>query len=429
MFKNSLLFIIVLFSFTIFSGCNNDFEGYEERESQDRVVEREREEENKAEKNKVEKVGETVKEAELTLLQEQMLSMTLKEKIGQMTIIGLDGYTLNEHTMEMIDTYHTGGILVLGGNIKDTTQLLTLVSSIKNYNSKKSIPLFFGVDEEGGRVSRIPSEFKRIPSSQHIGKINSEEISYKVGSILAKRAKAFGFNMNFAPVLDVNSNPNNPVIGDRSFGSNPEVVSRLGIQTMKGIQGENVIPVVKHFPGHGDTSVDSHIGLPTVKHDLNRLQSVELVPFIQAINNEADAIMTAHILLPEVDPDHPATMSKAILTGLLRDQLNFKGVIMTDDMAMGAIIENYDIGDAAVQAVIAGVDIVMVAHTHDNQLEVMTALYDAVQAGRITEERIDESVYRILALKQKYKITDQEAEPISIKELNKEIEQLLELTK
>lgn len=425
MFKYSFLIVIIICWFTILSGCSSwkdlTYEPLErEEEREEKVVKLE-------EDNILNEVE--INEVAKNNIQKQIASMTLKEKIGQMMIVGLEGYILNEQTKEMIDTYHTGGILVLGGNIKETNQLLNLVNSIKRYNLNHSIPLFFGVDEEGGRVSRVPKEFKSIPSSQHIGEINNEEISFKVGSVLAKKAKAFGFNMNFAPVLDVNSNPNNPVIGDRSFGSDTGIVSSLGIQTMKGIQSENMIPVFKHFPGHGDTSVDSHIGLPLVEHDLNRLQSFELVPFIQAINNEADAVMTAHILLPEVDPDHPATMSKAILTDLLRDQLNFKGVIMTDDMGMGAIIKNYDIGDAAVQAVVAGVDIVMVAHTYDNQVAVMNALYEAVQAGRISEERINESVYRILTLKQKYNIADEEIGSIHVKELNEEIDRVLELLK
>lgn len=423
LFKYSLLLTIVICFFTILSGCSSwkdlskgdkrDYTTYEPME-----VEEERQE-------KVVRLEDSLDKN----LQAQIASMTLKEKIGQMTLVGLEGYTLNEQIKEMIDTYHTGGILLLGGNVKHSDQLLTLANSIKHYNSKHTIPLFLGVDEEGGRVSRVPNELKSIPSSQHIGKINDEEISYKVGTVLAKRAQAFGFNMNFAPVLDINSNPNNPVIGDRSFGSDSGIVSRLGIQTMKGIQAKSIIPVVKHFPGHGDTSVDSHIGLPTVHHDLNRLKSFELIPFIEAINNDADAVMTAHILLPEIDPDHPATMSKTIISDLLRDQLNFNGVIMTDDMAMGAIIKNYDIGDAAVRAVMAGVDIIMVAHTFDNQVAVITALYEAVQAGKISEERINKSVYRILSLKQKYNITDQEVDPISVKELNKEIDEVLRLLK
>lgn len=271
----------------------------------------------------------------------------------------------------------------------------------------------------------MPDEFEDLPSNQHIGKVNDEEISYKIGTVIAEEIKSFGFNMNFAPVLDINSNPDNPVIGDRSFGLDLDIVSRLGIQTMKGIQSENIIPVVKHFPGHGDTSVDSHIDLPIVNNDFNRLESFELVPFVQAINNNADAIMIAHVFLPKVDSDNPVTMSKVIITDILRNQLNFNGVIITDDMAMGAIVENYDIGDAAVKAVLAGSDIILVAHTYENQMTVISALKKAVEVGKIPEEKIEESVYRILKLKQKYNLTDQQINSINVNELNKKIGDVL----
>ena len=175
--------------------------------------------------------------------------------------------------------------------------------------------------------------------------------------------------MNFAPVLDVNSNPSNPVIGDRAFSSEASIVSSLGVETMRGLQQGKVIPVVKHFPGHGDTAEDSHKGLPSLNHDLARLESLELIPFQEAINNDAEAVMIAHILLPQIDKENPSSMSKVIITDILREKMNFQGLVITDDMTMGAIMKNYEIGEASVKSVLAGTDIVLVCHGKDKQIQ------------------------------------------------------------
>ncbi|WML37863.1 glycoside hydrolase family 3 N-terminal domain-containing protein [Clostridium sp. OS1-26] len=226
--------------------------------------------------------------------------------------------------------------------------------------------------------------------------------------------------------IDIDPNPNNPVIGDRSFGSNAQIVSKLGVQTMKGIQAGGVIPVVKHFPGHGDTSVDSHVGLPAVSNDLNRLKSFELIPFEAAINNGADSVMVAHILLYKIDPAYPASLSKTIITDILRGQLGFMGVVITDDMTMGAIVKYYDISNAAVRSVNAGSDIVLVAHGYDYEEKVINALINAARNGTISMERINESVYRILKLKQKYNLNDATINSIDVNKINNDIQAILQ---
>lgn len=360
-------------------------------------------------------------------IEEQVRSMTLEEKIGQMVIVGLDGYTMDENARSMINNYHVGGFILFGAgaNVKNSRQLLALINSLKNTNLKNKAPLFISVDEEGGRINRMPGEFKKLPTNDAIGKMNNAGLSYKIGGVLAEEIKAFGFNVDFAPVLDVNSNPKNPVIGDRSFGADVNVVSRLGVKTMKGIQAGGVIPVVKHFPGHGDTSVDSHIGLPVIYNDMKRLKSLELIPFEYAIKNGADAVMIAHILLKKIDPLYPASLSKTIITDLLRKQLNFGGVIITDDMTMGAIVKNYDIGDAAVRSVNAGSDIVLVCHDRSNEVAVLGALKKAVEDGIILEKRIDKSVYAILKLKYKYKLADNIINSIDVKKINNKISTVL----
>ncbi|MBS4534095.1 beta-N-acetylhexosaminidase [Clostridium sp. D2Q-14] len=352
--------------------------------------------------------------------------MTLEEKIGQMVIVGFDDYTLDDNTKKLIEEYYVGGFILFSKNIKDSYQLLKLTNNLKIINSNNNdIPLFMSVDEEGGRVSRMPDEIRKIPSNKVIGHIEDKDFSYNVGKLIAKEIKLMGFNMNFAPVLDIDSNPNNPVIGDRAFGSNEKIVSELGIETMKGIQSEGVISVVKHFPGHGDTSIDSHVGLPVIKKNIEEIMNFELVPFKEAINNKTDSIMIAHIIFENIDAENVATLSKEIINNLLRKELGFDGLVVTDDMTMGAITENYNIEDAAIKSVDAGSDIILVCHGYENQINVLKELRTAVKDGRISEERIDKSIYRILKLKGKYELKDETIENIDIDKINNDIRRLL----
>lgn len=373
---------------------------------------------------KIDKKANEVKK-EVDPLKEKVKKMTLDEKIGQMLIVGFDGYDVNENTKKLIENHFIGGLILYDNNIKSPTQLLALINSLKTTNSKNKAPLFISVDEEGGRVTRMPKEFKKFPSNKLIGSVNNNDFSYGVGSIIGEELKSFGYNMDFAPVLDINSNRKNPVIGDRSFGSNEKIVSELGVQTMKGIQSQDVIPVVKHFPGHGDTSVDSHLGLPVVNNDIDRLKNFEFVPFKEAISNGADVVMIGHILLPKIDPDNPSSLSKMIISDILRKQLSFNGVVVTDDMTMGAIAKNYNIGDAAVKSVNAGSDVILIAHGYDTEVSAINALKKAVEDKTISKERIDESVYRILKLKSKYNLNNDLINSFNVDRINNKISSTL----
>ena len=337
-------------------------------------------------------------------IKEKIESMTLDEKIGQLFIVGFEGETVNDEIVDLISNRKVGGLILFARNIVNSSQLIELNNSLRKIES--DIPLFISVDEEGGLVSRVPNEFEALPSSGEIGNYNSEEISYKVGGIIAKELKVLGFNMDFAPVLDINSNPNNTVIGERAFGDNVDIVTRLGIKTMEGIRDGGIIPVVKHFPGHGDTDVDSHYGLPIVTKTLNELNSLEFAPFKEAINNGADVVMISSIILSAIDSENPSTMSEKVMTDILRVDLGFDGVIATDDMTMAAIMDNYNLTDAVVMSIKSGADLVLVCHGYDNILNSILAVKDAVNSGIISEERIDESVYRILKLKEKYKVSN-----------------------
>jgi beta-N-acetylhexosaminidase len=360
-----------------------------------------------------------------TILANKIAEMSLDEKIGQMILAGISGTTIDPTTKNLLTKYKVGGIIFYKDNLVNPTQAVQLVNQIKSENDQH-VPLLLGVDQEGGRVTRLPGNLINFPTNKEIGAIDNPEFSYQVGAMLGKELKGFGFNLDFAPVLDINSNPGNPVIGDRSFGNNPEIVSKLGIQTLKGIQSEKIITSIKHFPGHGDTSVDSHLELPIVNKSLEQLKELELIPFEQAIQSGADVVMVAHILLPKLDADYPSSMSKNIITGILRNQLDFNGVVITDDMTMMAIIDHYSIGRAAVESVKAGSDIVLVGHEYNKVVETISSLKAAVQKGEISEQRINESVSRILTLKEKYEVNNAKVNPVNIKELNQSIRKLLD---
>lgn len=359
------------------------------------------------------------------IIRTEINKMALEEKVGQLFIVGVEGDTINGSIRSMMEEYHVGGFIFMGKSINSTNQLLKLINDIKGANSSNKVPLFLSIDHEGGRVDRLPDEFRKYPSNREIGKINSLELSYDIGSAMAYEIGSLGFNMNFAPVLDVYSNPKNKVIGDRSFGTSPKVVGNLGVETMKGLQDGNIISVGKHFPGHGDTAVDSHVGLPKINKDLNQLNSLELVPFREAIKNNVDGIMIAHILLPKIDSKYPATLSKTIINDILRGKMGFKGIVITDDMTMGAISKNYKIEDAAVKSIEAGSDLILIAHDYNKAAVAIKSIINAVKAGEIKEERINESLYRILRVKKRYSLEDEKIDTVNINEINNKIEEAL----
>ncbi|WP_075620015.1 beta-N-acetylhexosaminidase [Paenisporosarcina indica] len=351
--------------------------------------------------------------------------MTLEEKVGQMIVAGISGTTATKNTRSLINDYHVGGIIFYASNMKNSKQTLQLLNQIKKTNEQNSLPLFLGIDQEGGRISRLPKEITKLPTNEETGKINNPSYSFNLGSILGQELNAFGFNLNFAPVLDVNSNPDNPIIGNRSYGNDPGIVSELGIQTMKGLQSQQVISVIKHFPGHGDTAVDSHLKLPIVDKSLKELNQMELIPFKQAISNGADIVMIAHILLPKLDPKFPSSMSKPIIKDVLRKQLGFNGVVITDDMTMKAITDNFDITSSSVESIKAGSDLILVAHDYAKIVSVINSIEHAVKTGELSEDRIDESVERILNLKMKYELTNEANESFSVGDINQKIEDVL----
>jgi beta-N-acetylhexosaminidase len=335
-------------------------------------------------------------------IQEELDKMDIDEKIGQMVIGGYDNM---DEILPIIREYKPGGVILYKKNITGVSQATKDIQSMKDSNSANKVPLFISVDQEGGRVSRLPAEMGTFESALSIGNRNDAAYAFNNGVQIGKALKQLGFNLDFAPVLDIYSNPKNTVIADRAYGTTPERVSKIGIEVLKGLRSQDIIPTAKHFPGHGDTEIDSHVGLPVVKKSVAELSNFEFKPFVEAIQNNVEMIMVAHILLSQVD-DLPSSLSYQVVTNILRKQLGFKGVIITDDITMAAISKNYTTADAAVKSVNAGCDIILVAGKAQDSVLVFIALKSAWQNGQLTDQRIDESVYRILSLKNKYGLKD-----------------------
>ena len=338
--------------------------------------------------------------------------MTLKEKIGQLFMFGFDGTTPSKGIADLIQNAFIGGVVFFKRNLKSPLQIARLTNRLQDFSPK--VPLFISVDEEGGRISRLPKGFTFFPSPAAFGLLNQPDLTYRAADITAKELRAVGINMDFSPVLDVLTQPENPVIGDRAFAASPIVVSAMGLAVMAGLQDNRVISCGKHFPGHGDTREDSHVTLPKVSAPLARLERVELRPFHHLIENGLASIMTAHVLYPALDPKHPATLSPRIIDKLLRRALGFKGLVITDDLEMKAI--HADPGEASVRALLAGADVLLICHTEASQRLALEAVLRAVESKRISEARIDESIVRILSVKKRFLVPYQPATPQSVRQ-------------
>lgn len=350
--------------------------------------------------------------------------LSTEEKVGQLLVAGIEGTSPGDDARWAIREAKVGGIILFGRNVASAGQLAQLNNDLKSLNSAAgNAPLFLCVDEEGGMVSRMPPEVTDLPSAYDYIQAGGDPAAR--GSVLAAECAAFGFNVDFAPSLDIWSNPQNTVIGKRAFGTDAQTVTEAGTGCTYAMMDAGVIPVVKHFPGHGDTLTDSHVGLPVVEKSREALLENELLPFRAAIDGGAPAVMVAHILMTQLDPQRPASLSPAVVTGLLREELGFDGVVFTDDLTMGAVSQTYGMGEAAVLAVEAGCDMALVCHRWDNLKAARSALLEAVDSGRISMERLDESVYRVLALKAAYGLSDAPVAVPDVAALNREIEAVL----
>ena len=338
--------------------------------------------------------------------------VSLEVKTGQMVMAGVAGTAVSDDARHIIGDLHIGNVILMGGNIASPAQVLALTQGLQQLASEANgVPLLIGTDQEGGSVQRLSSGYTKLPDAVTVGNTDNPGMTRAYGAMVGSELAASGVNLDFAPDLDVNDNPANPVIGPRAFGSTPDVVVRNAVAFANGLHDAGVVAIGKHFPGHGDTSTDSHKGLPVVNKAIAGLEAVELPPFKAAINGGIDGLMIAHVSYPALDDSGlPATVSQPIVGGLLREQLGFTGVVFTDDMGMKGIADLMSLEDATVRAVSAGADVLLCVRIVqdgscglDGAARLQQALIAAVHDGRLDEARINASYQRILSLKAKYR--------------------------
>ena len=340
-----------------------------------------------------------------------MQNMSVRDKIGQMMMCDIIGKRMHPKLKTFLDDVRPGGITLFNYNIGSPNQLRELNREL--FVAVQTAPPFLTIDQEGGDVSRLREDIADVPGNMALGATRSEKLAESVGNTLGEGLAGYGFNMNLAPVLDVNTNPKNPIIGTRSFSSDPKLVGRLGAAYIRGLQSRGVIAAGKHFPGHGDVAGDSHMSLPVLHQNSTELHERELVPFREAIQRGGlSVIMTAHIALPGLHNGKPvpATLSKLALTDILRKEMKFDGIIMTDGLEMQGLLDSTgSIAKSSVLAVLAGADMISVNAAPEDVLEARDALLEAVAEGVLRPERVDASVRRILSLKARYGILQGQA--------------------
>jgi len=342
-------------------------------------------------------ITQNAKKAEYDWVYDKFKSMTLREKIAQMVISSSEGFSSSESSADfkrikgLIENEKIGGLIFMKGNTLQEAEL------INKFQELSDIPLLISQDFERGTGMRL-SDGSLYPNNMGIGATRNTDLAYKMGLAIALECKALGVHQNYSPVMDVNNNPNNPIINVRSFGEDPQLVADLGSAMIKGLQDGGIIATAKHFPGHGDTDIDTHSDLPVIKFDKERLNNVELVPFKSAIFNGVKSVMTAHISFPAYDktPDIPASLSGKIIGGLLSDELGFNGLKITDALNMAGVTKHFTTSQVAVMCVEAGIDLILMPQGEKTTID---AIENAVKKGQISETRIDVSVNKILEAK------------------------------
>jgi beta-N-acetylhexosaminidase len=330
-----------------------------------------------------------------------MSPAALRHRIGQLLIAGFNGQRIPVELKALAREFGLGGVILFGRNLAEPEQVADLCFEASQLTPE--MPAWVSVDQEGGRVARLKAPFTEWPPMATLGRSADARLAEGFARALAVEMKAVGITLDYAPVLDVCTNPNNPVIGDRALAERAEDVAKLGRAIIRGLQGEGVAACGKHFPGHGDTSADSHIELPLVEHPIERLRGVEFVPFRAAIDAQVATIMTAHILMPALDDTRPATLSKRIVTGLLRNELCYDGVILSDDLEMTAIARDYTVPDAAVLAIEAGCDGVLICSGDwETQGATLEALVHAVEDQRLRLTLVDDALKRQELAKERF---------------------------
>lgn len=326
---------------------------------------------------------------------------SLRHDIGQLLIGSIPGTTITPELRSLAREFSLGGVTWFSRNIEAPEQVAELSHDAQGLATE--LPLWVSVDQEGGRVARLKPPFTVWPPMATLGRSGDPALASRFAAALAAELRVVGITLDYAPVLDIHTNPKNPIIGDRALGETAEMVARLGAAVVRGLQDNGVAACGKHFPGHGDTAVDSHLELPLVEHPPDRIRRVEAVPFREAIKAGVAFIMTAHILVPSFDDERPATLSRRIVYDLLRDEMDYGGVILSDDLEMKAIAATCEVPEAAIQAIAAGCDGVLICSGNvELQAQTLEALVHAVEDGRIPYKRLEDAQQRLRRAKERF---------------------------
>jgi beta-N-acetylhexosaminidase len=325
----------------------------------------------------------------------------LRHQIGQLLIAGFNGHQIPPELRSLAKAFGLGGVILFARNVAEPEQVAEL--SFDAARLARDLPVWVSVDQEGGRVARLKAPFTEWPPMATLGRSGDVRLAERFARALAAELKSVGITLDYAPVLDIHTNPKNPVIGDRALAEKAEDVARLGAVVVRALQSEGIAACGKHFPGHGDTSTDSHFELPLVEHPPDRLRGVEFLPFKAAIEAGVATIMTAHVLVPSLDEKRPATLSRRIVYELLRDELKFEGVILSDDLEMKAVAAEYAVPESAVMAIQAGCDGVLICSgDHDTQAAALEALVHAVEEERLPLARVEDALKRQRRAKERF---------------------------
>jgi beta-N-acetylhexosaminidase len=328
----------------------------------------------------------------------------MRREVGQLLIGSLPGVTIPSELRSLAREFQLGGVILFSRNIEAPEQVAELAHDVQALAAE--LPLWVSVDQEGGRVARLKAPFTEWPPMAVLGRSGDVTLATRFARALAAELRAVGITLDYAPVLDIHTNPSNPVIGDRALADDAAMVGTLGAAIVRALQENGVAACGKHFPGHGDTSVDSHLELPIVEHPPDRIRRVECVPFRDAIKAQVAFMMMAHLLVPSLDEQRPASLSPRIVRDLLREELGYNGVIVTDDMEMKAISKQYAVPDAAVQAILAGCDGTLVCSGNiETQAATLEALVHAVEDGRIPYTRVEDALTRQRQAKERFLAT------------------------
>lgn len=351
--------------------------------------------------------------------------LTIQEKIGQMMIVGIDKNYITERTKRLILDYKIGGVILYKKNFSSYDELINIIKELKKLNLANKIPLFISIDQEGGRVNRLPKEILNLPAAYKLAKLKDVEVINKAAELTGSILKKTGFNLDFAPVLDIKRFEDGHAIGDRSYGETKEDVIKYGIPVMEELQKQGIISVVKHFPGHGGTKKDSHFMLPKITIPKEKLEKEDMEVFKTAIEHGADAILVGHLRVKKETGIYPASLSKKYIIKNLREKYNYKGLIISDDLKMRAVKLFFGPFLSIKKAFQAGNDIIIFRFNKLEEKIAIKKINKLVRKNKIEESRIDESVKRILDTKQKYNLSDLEKiEVTNIKEINKQIDEI-----